>query len=124
MDEEQNKKEDNHEFDSAIFIGGQHLADIREIKNHQRSITFQFLLIAIAIAGLSKLEQITICIFLDKNNHHNLRNRCNRIYLSISKINSITKTNMVIWLNKPAQKQKRLKLPRREEELLAGILMQ
>ena len=44
MDEEQNKKEDNHEFDSAIFIGGQHLADIREIKNHQRSITFQFLL--------------------------------------------------------------------------------
>ena len=50
-----------HHFEVAKFIGIQHLTDIREIKNSQRNITFQYILIAIAIAGLTKIDQIEVC---------------------------------------------------------------
>ena len=59
----QDKKEGNHDFEAVVFIGNQHLTDIREIKNHQRNITFQYILIAIAIAGLSKIKEINVCAF-------------------------------------------------------------
>lgn len=52
-----------HEYDVAKFIGNQHLIDIREIKNHQRNITFQFIIISLALSGLIKLENITVCHF-------------------------------------------------------------
>jgi phage terminase large subunit len=61
--EKQNANNSSHNFEVAKFIGNQHLTDIREIKNHQRNITFQYILIAIAISGLTKIEQIEICHF-------------------------------------------------------------
>ncbi len=51
----------SHKFELAKFIGNQHLTDIREIKNHQRNITFQYILIALAIAGLTKIDQVDEC---------------------------------------------------------------
>ncbi len=56
--EEQPDNKSSQNFEVAKFIGNQHLIDIREIKNHQRNITFQYILIALAIAGLTKIEQI------------------------------------------------------------------
>lgn len=51
----------SHYFEVAKFVASHHLTDIREIKNHQRNITFQYILIAIAIAGLTKIDQIGVC---------------------------------------------------------------
>lgn len=58
--EKQNANNSSHNFDVAKFIGNQHLTDIREIKNHQRNITLQYILIAIAISGLTKIGNIHI----------------------------------------------------------------
>jgi len=60
---EQNSNNPAHNFEVAKFIGNQHLMDVREIKNHQRNVTFQYILIAIAIAGLIKIELVEVCIF-------------------------------------------------------------
>jgi hypothetical protein len=59
--EENLDNKSSHDFEVAKFVGSQHLTDIREIKNHQRNITFQYILIAIAIAGLTKIDQIKVC---------------------------------------------------------------
>ena len=61
--EKQPDNNSSHNFEVAKFIGNQHLTDIREFKNHQRNITFQYILIALAIAGLTKIEQIDVCHF-------------------------------------------------------------
>ena len=61
--EEQPDKKSSQNFETAKFIGNQHLAEIREIKNHQRNITFQYILIALAIAGLTMIEQKDVPIF-------------------------------------------------------------
>lgn len=61
--EKQNANNSSHNFEVAKFIGNQHLTDIREIKNHQRNVTFQYILIAIAISGLIKIEGVEVCIF-------------------------------------------------------------
>ena len=55
--------ESTHNYDVAKFIGNQHLADIRDIKNQQRNITFQYIVIVIAISGLLKLNYIDVCHF-------------------------------------------------------------
>jgi hypothetical protein len=61
--EKQPDNNSSHNFEVEKFIGNQHLTDIREIKNHQRNITFQYILITLAIAGLTKIDQINDCNF-------------------------------------------------------------
>ncbi len=61
--EKQPDNNSSHNFEVAKFIGNQHLTDIREIKNHQRNITFQYILIALAIAGLTKIDHIDVSNF-------------------------------------------------------------
>lgn len=61
--EENFNRTQNHNYDVAKFVGYQHLMDIRDIKNSQRNVTFQYVIVVIAILGLMKLNQIEICHF-------------------------------------------------------------
>lgn len=58
MNETADNKDATYDFEAAIFIGEQHLKDIRDTKSHQRSILFQYIIISIALAGLTRIGQV------------------------------------------------------------------